>query len=316
MPTVTEDGRVGGGPGPEAAPTRLLEVLEVRRKARRGVAVGLAVGVLAYLLFVVVRGHPPDVAALYLVSVLVVASATAALVTVALVARTVLRATVDGRRWVRRGGTAGVGGGTLLTGLALAGPVLGRLSPAPTAVYDWLLPVGVVGLAAGAWALHAAHRPLAGYGRLGLAGWLLTAPSALLTWWVVAVDGAVFLAARPTAVAPGGVVGVLLALAGGTSLLGAAALRAGALPVGGLLAALFALPLALGGLTLALLVEPGGLAGAYLDGGPPAALLVLPTAVAWALTGRDLRAGRGVPPAEAFAVDLVPGEADQPGDDG
>jgi hypothetical protein len=65
-PDVSDD-RPGGGPGPDASPGPLLRALSVRRKARVGAVAGVAVGVLAYLLFVVVRGQPVGLAALYVV---------------------------------------------------------------------------------------------------------------------------------------------------------------------------------------------------------------------------------------------------------
>jgi hypothetical protein len=302
----------------------MIEALQVRQKARVGAVVGVVVGLLAYALFVVVRGHSLRLAALYVVSVLVVASATTVLVTVVLVARRLLGATVDARRWIRRGGTAALAGGTLLGTFALLGPLFGRatgsvaatasgtaVSNLPTVVltlYGWLLPACVAAVLAGAWAIHAAHRPQPGYGRLGLAGWVLTAPAAVFAWWVTVVEAGAFLGTALVRVTPVGLLAVLLALAAGTSLLGAAALRTQSMPVRGPLVALFALPLSLAGLTLTAVVDPGGtgVVATYLDPvAPPTAALALPVAVAWALLGADLRAGRGVPPADSFGIDLA-----------
>jgi hypothetical protein len=311
--TVSGDGRPGGGPGPETSPELLLRALSVRRKAQVGAAVGVAVGLLAYLLFVVVRGQPVGLAALYVVSVLVVATATAALVTVTLVVRTVLRATVDTRRWIRRGGTAATVAGTALAVLSTAGPAVGRVAETPTgsalaAAYGWTLPLAAAGLLFGVWAVHAAHCPRRGYGRVGLAGAGTAGVAAVLVWWVSAVDAGAFLGAGLERVSPTGFLTVTLALALGTTLLGAATLRARAMPTRGPLAALFALPVALAGTTVVVAIDPGaGLAGAYLDPPAPSTVaLAVPTALAWALLGRDLRAGRGVPPESAFDVDLLP----------
>ncbi len=310
---MTTDGRPGGGPGPEASPRPLFEALEVRQKARVGVVAGFALGVAAYVVFVIVRGQPPRLAALYVVSVFVVGTATAALVTVALVVRRLLRATVDARKWVRRGGSAATGAGALLGALAIGGPVLddaGASSLVATA-YGWALPVCAVGLVCGTWAVHAAHRSQQGYGRLGLVGAVVAGAGALLTWWVVAIEGTVFLARPVQQVSATALTAVLFALGVGTSLVGAATLRAGAMPRRGPLVALFACPVALAGLTAVVTLAPGGLVGAYLDPpAPPTAVLATPVGVAWAVLGADLRAGRGVPPAEAFGIDLVAAVSD------
>jgi len=280
----------------------------VRHYARVGAVVGVALGVVAYLVFVVGSGRPPGLAALYVVSVFVVATATATLVTVALVVRRLLRATVDARTWIRRGGTVALGAGTVLATLALAGPLLGAVD-APSTVetaFAWASPACAVGLLYGVWAVHATHRPRPGYGRLGLAGAVTTGIATALAWWLLALEGTVLLARAPVQVSPTALTGVLLALAAGTSLLGAATLRAGTVPRRGSLVALFALPLALAGLTAAVTLAPGGPAGVYLSPpGPPTAVLVAPVGLAWGLLGVDLRAGRGVPPAGTFGVDLV-----------
>ncbi len=306
--TVTADGRPGGGPGPDTSPRPLFEALEVRRNARIGAVVGIALGVAAYLMFVVLQGRPLRLAALYVVSVVVVATATAVLVTVALVVRRLFRATVDARKWVRRGGTAALCAGALLAALALVGPLLGYVG-APSGVvtvYGWALPACAVGVLSGTWAVHAAHRSQPGYGRLGLVGAVVAGGAVLLTWWVLAIESTVFLARPLSQVSATALTGVLVALGAGTSLLGAATLRAAAMPRRGPLLALFTLPLALAGLTVAVSVAPGGLADAYLDPpAPPTAALATPVGVAWALLGADLRAGRGVPPAAAFGIDLV-----------
>lgn len=315
---MTEDGRLGDGPGPETSPTPLLETLDVRRKARTGVVAGVVVGVLAYLVFVVARGQPAPVAALYLVSVFVVASSTAVLVTVALVVRTVVRATVDLGTWVRRGGTIAAAGGGLLATLTVVGPAVSRIAgdglrlyfgemSIPVApLYDWLVPACTVALLCGAWALHAAHRSRAGYGRLGLLGWVVTATATLLAWWVTAVEVGPYRGARLESLSPLGFLVVFLALAVGTGLLGAASLRAGAMPIRGPLLALFAPALTLTGLTVVLGVDTTGLVAAYLDPPAPSAVaLTTPTALAWVLFGLDLRAGRGVPSADTLGIDLV-----------
>jgi len=289
----------------------------VRHSARIGAVAGGALGIAAYLVFVVLQGRPLGLAALYVVSVFVVATATAVLVTVALIVRRLLRATIDARTWVRRGGTAALSGGTLLATLALAGPLLDHVgAPAIVAtVYAWTVPVCAVGILCGTWALHAAHRSRPRYGRLGLVGAVVTGGATLLTWWLVAIEGTVFLARPLVQVSATAFTGVLVALGAGTSLLGAATLRAAAMPRRGPLAALFALPVALAGLTAAVTLAPGGLAGAYLSPpAPPTALLAAPIGVAWTLVGVDLRAGRGVPPAEAFGIDLVAAARDTDGD--
>ena len=316
---MTADGRPGGGPGPDTSPRPLFEALEVRRNARVGAVAGFALGIAAYLVFVVVRGQPLRLAALYVVSVFVVGTATAFLVTVALVVRRLLRATVDARKWVRRGGTAAAGGGGLLAVLALAGPLVGHLGAPPVVetVYAWALPVCAVGLLSGTWAVHAAHRSRPGYGRLGLVGAVVAGGGALLAWWLVAIEGTVFLASPLEQVSATAFTGVLVALGVGTSLLGAATLRAGAVPRRGPLLALFVLPVVLAGLTAAVSVAPDGVGGAYLDPpAPPTAVLTAPVGVAWAVLGVDLRAGRGVPPAAAFGIDLVAAAVDDGGEDG
>ncbi len=302
----------------------MLDALQVRAKARVGAVVGVVVGVLAYVLFVVVRGQPADLAALYVVSLFVVAASTAVIVTVALVTRRLLRATIAVRRWIRRAATLGAGGGAVLALLATLGPALSvtvgdRVLP----LYGTLLPLGGAGLLAGVWSLHAAHRPRAAYGSLGRAGWFVAAPSALLTWWVVAVEEAAVLGGPTVGVSSRALLVVLLTLSLGTSLLGAAALRVRAIPSAGALAALFALPVSLGGLTAALVLDGGsGLVGAYLDPASPSTVaLLVPVGVAWTLVCRDLRAGRGVPPASAFGIDLVAdgdaaGSDHPPADDG
>ncbi|PSQ38432.1 hypothetical protein BRD13_06390 [Halobacteriales archaeon SW_5_70_135] len=65
-PNASDD-RPGGSPGPDASPGPLLRALSVRRKASVGTVAGVAVGVLAHLLFVVVRGQPVGLAASYAV---------------------------------------------------------------------------------------------------------------------------------------------------------------------------------------------------------------------------------------------------------
>jgi hypothetical protein len=280
---------------------RLIDALDVERHAKVGVVVGFAFALLGVLLISSspYRGGigPKD-----LVLGFVVVVSTALMVTVLLTVRAVVRMTMSPPKWIRRGGAVAMGAGWVLAGLGLFGTVAGAGYLEP--VYARVVPLASIALLYGVWAVHAANRRR--YGRFGLAGATLAGVGVVLLAWFTAIETGAYLGGGLERFQPALVRGVSLsassvflganlAALAGTTLLGLGLLRAGTLPQRTSLASAFCLPASLAGVTVAASLQVPELLSLAL---------LVPVALAWIAVGRALRDGRGVPPADAFAVEV------------
>lgn len=270
---------------PERPPAaQLIRVLGVPRNAKIGAIVGVVLAVAVYVVFVVLPRRTAQPATWYLALAFVVAVSTALFVTVALTVRAVARHTMSPPKWIRRGGTGALLGGGVWLGLGVAAPLAEW-----SGLYARALPLASLSVVAGVWALHAAHRRR--YGDVGLAGAVLSGVGVALVGWIGVIEPLWVTDGGLSFVEPTVFLGIHLVALGGTTLLGVAVLRVGALPD----AAAF-------GLSLALPVALLGFAGVSYLGRPALVGTVIGATVGlpWALVGHALRNGRGVPPADAY----------------